>query len=104
MGLMPASCLPPTEAAKAAAKDLLPLRDKLQSGHKQAIALMGGQNVDRAGMERLRAEQLALADTASKRVTQALGDAADVLTQAQRQKIAERMKERSEHRHFWQRG
>jgi Spy/CpxP family protein refolding chaperone len=93
-----------TVIAKAAAKDLLPLRDKLQAGHKQAIELMGGQNVDRAGMEKLRVEQIALADTASKRVTQALGDAADVLTPAQRQKLAERMKERGEHRPFWHRG
>jgi Spy/CpxP family protein refolding chaperone len=68
------------------------------------MALMGGQNVDRAGMEKLRAEQIALADTASKRVTQALGDAAEVLTPAQRQKLAERMKERSEHRPFWHHG
>lgn len=93
-----------TAIAKGAAKDLLPLRDKLQSARQQAIAIAGAPNVDRAGMEKLRGEQIALADTASKRVTQALADAAEVLTPAQRQKIAAHMKERSEHRPFWRRG
>ena len=50
------------------------------------------------------AEQIALADTASKRVTQAMADAAEVLTPAQRQKIAEHMKQRGERRPFWHRG
>ncbi|MFM9968819.1 MAG: Spy/CpxP family protein refolding chaperone [Burkholderiales bacterium] len=90
--------------AKGAAKDLLPLRDKLQAAHTQAIALAGGQSVDRAAMEALRAEQMTLADTVSKRVTLALADAAEVLTPAQRQKLAEHMKQRAEHRPFWRRG
>lgn len=93
-----------TVIAKAAAKDLLPLRDKLQSARTQAAGLIGAQSVDRAGIEKLRAEQIALADTASKRVTQAMADAAEVLTPAQRQKIAEHMKQRGERRPFWHRG
>ena len=92
------------EIAKGAARDLLPLRDKLRAGHQQAIALAGAQNVDRAGMENLRAEQIALADTASKRVTQALADAAEVLTPEQRQKIADHIKGRSEHHRWWRHG
>jgi protein CpxP len=93
-----------TVIAKAAAKDLLPLRGKLQSGHQQALAIAGAATVDRAAIEKLRGEQIALADTASKRMTQAMADAAEVLTPEQRQKLAQRMKERSEHRRFWQRG
>ena len=93
-----------TVIAKGAAKDLLPLRDKLQSARQQAIAIAGAPNVDRAGMEKFRGEQIALADTVSRRMTQALADAAEVLTPAQRQKIAAHMKERSEHRPFWRRG
>lgn len=93
-----------TAIAKAAAKDLLPLRDKLQSGHQQALAIAGAPTVDRAAIEKLRGEQMALADTASKRMTQAMADAAEVLTPEQRQKLAQRVKSRSEHRPFWQRG
>jgi len=93
-----------TAIAKAAAKDLLPLRDKLQSGHQQALAIAGAPTVDRAAIEKLRGEQMALADTASKRMTQAMADAAEVLTPEQRQKLAQRAKSRSEHRPFWQRG
>lgn len=93
-----------TAIARAAAKDLLPMRDKLHSARTQAAGLIGAQSVDRAGIEKLRAEQIALADTASKRVTQAMADAAEVLTPAQRQKIAEHMKQRGERRPFWHRG
>lgn len=83
--------------AKAAARDLLPMRDQLQSARRQAIELAAGRHVDRAGMEKLRSDQMLLADTASKRVTQALADAAEVLTTEQRQKITLRMKQRAEH-------
>jgi len=38
---------------------------------------------------KLHSEQMALWDTASKRITQALGDATQVLTAEQRQKIGE---------------
>jgi Spy/CpxP family protein refolding chaperone len=76
---------------KSAAKDLAPLRDKAQSARKQAIELLAAANVDRAAIERLRAEQIQLADAGSKRLTQALADAAEVLTPAQRTKLAERM-------------
>jgi protein CpxP len=93
-----------TVIAKAAAKDLLPLRDKLKTGHQQALAIAGAPTVDRAAIEKLRGEHMALADAASKRMTQAMADAAEVLTPEQRQKIAQRMKERSEHRPFWRRG
>ena len=92
---------------KAAAKDLLPLRTRLQDARKQAAALASAPTVDRAALEKLRAEQMALMDTVSKRVTQAMADAGDVLTPAQRQKIAERMKGgRSGHggHGFWGRG
>jgi Spy/CpxP family protein refolding chaperone len=78
-----------TVIAKSAAKDLSPLREKAQSARKQGIALLSAANVDRAAIERLRAEQIQLADAGSKRLTQALADVAEVLTPAQRTKLAE---------------
>jgi periplasmic protein CpxP/Spy len=77
--------------AKAATGDLLPLRDKAQANRRQGLALLAAANVDRAAIERLRTEQMGLAETASKRIAQALADAADVLTAEQRKEIAERV-------------
>ena len=76
--------------AKGAVKDLLPLREKALATRRQAIDLLSAATVDRAAIERLRTEQLALAETASKRVAQAIGDAAEVLTPAQRKDLADR--------------
>lgn len=77
--------------AKGATKDLLPLRDKAQANRKEAVALFAAATVDRTAFERLRAEQVGLAETASKRIAQALADAAEVLTTEQRKEIAERI-------------
>jgi Spy/CpxP family protein refolding chaperone len=77
--------------AKSAAKDLAPLRDKVQTARKQGIELLAAANLDRAAIERLRAEQIQLADAGSKRLSQALADAAEVLTPQQRTKLAERL-------------
>lgn len=73
---------------KSAFADLAPLRDKLRTARVDAIKLMKADTVDRAAIERLRADQLLVAETTSKRLTQAIADAADVLTPQQRQKVA----------------
>lgn len=89
--------------AKSAAKDLVPLREKAQAARKQALEILAGANVDRPALERLRAEQIQLADAGSKRLTQALADTADVLTPEQRKTLAERM-QRGHRGHGWHRG
>jgi len=86
---------------KSAVKDLLPMREKAQAARERAHALLMQQTVDRAAIEAFRAEQMGLADTASKRIAQALGEAADVLTYEQRRQIGERMQELKERRDFW---
>lgn len=76
---------------KGAAADLLPLRVRMREGRRQGIALLTQEHIDRAALETLRAEQLQLAEEASRRLTQALADAADVLTLSQRKQLAGRI-------------
>lgn len=85
---------------KGALKDLLPLIDQKHSAHERARDLLTRPTIDRAELEKFRADQMAAWDAASKRIAQALGDAADVLTAQQRQKIADFLAER---RGFWRR-
>jgi protein CpxP len=75
---------------KQAAKDLLPLRDNLRAGRREAIELLSQERVDPAALEALRARQIGLADDASRRLTRAIAEAADVLTPAQRKELAAR--------------
>jgi periplasmic protein CpxP/Spy len=75
--------------AKAAVADLRALREKAQAARSQAVALLTAPTIDRTAIERLRAEQIGLAETASKRIAQALTDAADVLNPEQRRKAAD---------------
>jgi Spy/CpxP family protein refolding chaperone len=92
---------------KEAVKDLLPMRDKAVSARQRGRVLLTQPTIDRAAIEALRAEQLALADAASKRFAQALGDAAEVLTPEQRRKIDARItdfRERQGLWHGWRRG
>jgi hypothetical protein len=44
---------------------------------------------------------MGLADTASKRIAQAIGDAADVLNYEQRRKLGEHIEALKERRDFW---
>jgi Spy/CpxP family protein refolding chaperone len=71
-------------------KDVLPARERARAARQQARELLTATNIDRGAMEKLRADQIALADQVSKRITQALGDAAEVLSAEQRRKLADR--------------
>lgn len=83
---------------QAALQDLLPLHKQLADAHQQVAQLMSQPTIDRAAVEQIRASQIALLDTASKRLTQAIEDAGEVLTPEQRQKlIAEHQRHRFEH-------
>jgi Spy/CpxP family protein refolding chaperone len=86
---------------KQAAKDLLPLREKMRGAHKQALELLTRDAIDRAAIEALRAEHLQLAEQASRRLAQALSDAAEVLTPVQRKEVVARMEK---HRGGWRHG
>jgi Spy/CpxP family protein refolding chaperone len=73
---------------KQAAKDLVPLRENLHAGRREAIGLLTQDRIDPTAIEALRAKQIGLADEASRRLTRALADAAEVLTPAQRKHLA----------------
>jgi Spy/CpxP family protein refolding chaperone len=75
---------------RAMLKDVLPAREKAFSARRQVRDLLTATTIDRAALEKLRAEQIALADTVSKRITQAIGDAAEILSPEQRRKLADR--------------
>ena len=56
------------------------------------LGLLTAPTVDRAAIELFRAEKMVLADQASRRIAQALGEAAEVLTPEQRTEVGERLK------------
>ncbi len=69
----------------------MPLRMKMHEARKQGAALLAAETIDRAAIESFRAQQLQMAETASKRFSQALADVAEVLTPAQRKDLARRL-------------
>jgi len=89
---------------RSAVRDLLPLREKAMNSRARGRELLTQTTIDRAAIEALRGDQMALADQASRRVAQAIGDAASVLTPEQRRKISERMEAWHAFRRGWHRG
>jgi len=85
-------------------KDVIPAREKAYAARQQARELMTQTSIDRAAMEKLRVEQIALADNVSKRVVQALGEAAEVLSPEQRRKLNDRLPPFGAMGHGWRRG
>jgi periplasmic protein CpxP/Spy len=76
---------------KQAVTDLLPLHSQFQAAHAQAVQILTQPTVDRTALETAREAHLQLADQASKRIVQLLGDVGDVLTPAQRSALATHM-------------
>jgi len=72
---------------KGAANDLAPLRAQHIEARRTTMQLLAAPTIDRAQMESIRVQQLQLADTATRRMTQALADAAEVLNSDQRAKL-----------------
>jgi protein CpxP len=77
---------------KQAVNDLLPLHAQLQAAHDQAMQGLTQNSVDRNALEAARVAHLQLADQASKRITQLIGDVGDVLTPTQRNALAAHLK------------
>jgi Spy/CpxP family protein refolding chaperone len=88
-----------TALATAVAKDLRPVHDRLRASGKELHELLLADTIDRAALERLRAERLADAERISKNLVGALADVAEVLSREQRKVLDERIDQfRSMHR------
>jgi Spy/CpxP family protein refolding chaperone len=77
------------EITRAAINDLMPLRNAHTAVRDKLVVALKADKIDRAVIEQLRTEELALAETLSKRAAQALADVAEILTPAQRGKLVE---------------
>jgi periplasmic protein CpxP/Spy len=74
--------------AERALADLYPLRERQREARVTALTLLSAERIDPQGAETLRAQQIALHEQASKRIMQAVLEAAEVLTPPQRDQLA----------------
>ena len=77
----------------ATVNDLMPLRDEHLAHHGDLIAELARPQVDPAGLERVRAAEIALVDKATDRLLDATVAIADVLDAEQRRQLVERFAE-----------
>lgn len=80
--------------ATATLAELRPLREQMRAARKRGMELLAAPTVDRAALEQLRAAQMQAADTRSRKLVQAMIEAAEVLTPEQRAKAAQRLQSR----------
>jgi protein CpxP len=73
--------------------ELRPMGREFRQTRGDVAAILGAATVDRAALEKLRAERIAAIDEASKKAVSAIADAAEVLTPEQRAKLVAEMKE-----------
>ncbi len=85
-----------TAIAQAAMADMKPLREQHIAARKKGMELLAAPTIDRGALEQLRAQQIQLADSMSRRMLAQMSDAAEVLTPGQRTQLAEKMKSRGE--------
>jgi len=78
---------------KQAMSDLAPLHAQAQMAHTQLTQALTQPTVDRNALEAVRAAHIQLADQASKRFVQLIGDVSDILTPTQRQALAKHLQQ-----------
>ena len=74
--------------------ELRPVMREFRDARTTVVELMAAPTLDRAAAETLRAERIAAIDEASKKMTAAMLDAAEVLTPEQRAELAKHFGER----------
>ncbi len=80
------------------AGEMLPLREKMLADREQVVKLLTAATIDRDALQALRAKKLNDAETISKKVVDAVADAAEILTVEQRKTLAARVRELGEMR------
>ena len=88
-----------TEILQTAFKDMKGFHGQRVENRKAMEAAMQAPTIDAAKIEQIRAEQMKIADASSKRFTQALVDAGNVLNASQRQAFFKAWSERHGKRH-----
>jgi Spy/CpxP family protein refolding chaperone len=78
-----------TQLVDAALVDVGPLAERHRGQREAFLAALVSERVDRDELERIRSEELALAEDASRRLVATLADVADVLTPEQRAELAQ---------------
>ncbi|HEU4431357.1 MAG TPA: Spy/CpxP family protein refolding chaperone [Myxococcota bacterium] len=87
-----------TQVATTTVTELRGLHDAHRGAREQVTTALGGATVDRAALETLRAEHIAAADEASRKITDALAQIAEVLTPEQRAElVAQHAKHHARH-------
>jgi len=66
-----------------------PMHSQHMQARKQSLQLLTQPTIDRGQVEQLRVQEMQMGETASRRITQVILDAADVLTVAQRQQLVQ---------------
>ncbi len=82
---------------RSAHADLAPFHAQFRQAHQRAHTLLMQPRVDRAALESLRAEEIRQLDATSRRLVQAVGDAADLLTPEQRGRLFAHLQGRMMH-------
>jgi Spy/CpxP family protein refolding chaperone len=88
-----------TDILTTAFKDMKGFQSQRVENRKAMEAAMQAPTIDAAKIEQIRAEQMKIADASSKRFTQALVDAGNVLNASQRQAFFKTWSERHGKRH-----
>ena len=80
-----------TKIVDGAVDDLFPIVEKHRANRDELHTILEASSVDRAAIEKLRVEEVALADNLSRVIAAAVGDTAEVLTTEQRGELIEHL-------------
>jgi periplasmic protein CpxP/Spy len=86
---------------KDARQDLSGLRGEREAVARELSEILSAPTIDRAKLESARADRIRKIDEASRRVTTAIADAADVLKPEQRVELVKMMESRMKARKRW---